>query len=135
MDGEKELGNLIRQMQPLLNPGDYVFCTSTHMEHIPLEKIVAWFREKEGITVVVPKQIADDLNLSYRYIVSWISLQVHSSLNAVGFTALFSECLAREGISCNVMAGYYHDHIFVPKDKAESAMRALKKLSRHSKVQ
>ena len=70
-------------------------------------------REAEGYTVVLNRQVADSLALDYNFVASWITLTVHSALDAVGLTAAFSNALAQNGISCNVVAGYYHDHIFV----------------------
>ena len=72
---------------------------------------------------------ADELGLSYEYISSWISLKIHSSLDAVGLTAAFSTELTKYNISCNVVAGYYHDHIFVPEADAGAALVILKKLA------
>jgi uncharacterized protein len=119
MSGEKNLQLLLKNMQPELILGDYVFCQVDNISLIDLDKIVLFFREKEAITLVLKKETADDLQLPYNFVAAWICLKVHSSLEAVGLTAAFSTALAKEGISCNVVAGYYHDHIFVPKNEAE----------------
>lgn len=86
------------------------------------------FREQESITVILKRVVADKLKLSYFYVASWITLTVHSSLEAVGLTAAFSNALAKEGISCNVVAAYYHDHIFVNCNDASRAMEILNNL-------
>lgn len=114
-------------MEPVLNSGEYVFCKVGHLHEIPdIEKLVFFFREKEAITVVLEKAVAEKWNLEYNYVSSWITLSIHSSLEAVGLTAAFANVLKHEGISCNVVAAYFHDHIFVAKDDAEKAMGALK---------
>ena len=87
------------------------------------------FREKEGITLILKKEIADKLNLNYSLITSWITLTIHSSLEAVGLTAAFSKALADNGISCNVVAAFYHDHIFVDQKETEKAMMILNTFS------
>lgn len=129
MTGETNLGRLLKTMKPKLNTGDFVFCTIRDLAGIDINDTVLMFREDEGITIIIQREIADKLNLDYSFIASWISLTVHSSLNAVGLTSAFSKALADNGISCNVVAAYYHDHIFVDKKHAEEAMGILNKLS------
>ena len=119
-------------MTPELNEGVYVFCSVPALTGIDINEIIASFKEIEGTTVILKKQIADDLKLPYSYISSWITLTVHSSLEATGLTAAFATALADEGISCNVVAAYYHDHIFVDKKDAEKAIEALTNLSARS---
>lgn len=123
--GETNLANLIANMKPILNAGDYVFATVADIEAIPRKITVCEVKEKEGTTVVLLKNDADALDLNYEYIASWITLDIHSSLEAVGLTAAFSTELGNNGISCNVVAGYYHDHIFVDKKDADKAMKVL----------
>jgi hypothetical protein len=126
MSGEKDLALLIQNMEPVLNTGEYVFCTVETLGGIPdIEKVLFFFRENEAITIVVEKTIADEWNMDYNYISSWITLTVHSSLEAVGLTAAFANALKKENISCNVVAAYFHDHIFVAEKDAERAMKAL----------
>ncbi len=83
------------------------------------------FKEAEGITLILSKTYADTIALEYSSLISWITLQVHSSLEAVGLTAAFSKLLAAHNISCNVVAGYHHDHLFVMKEDAKKAMELL----------
>jgi hypothetical protein len=129
MPGEKDLNALLKTMRPKLNEGDYVFCTTTTLDRIDPKEIISLFKEDEGWTVIVNQELADRLNFSYSYVAAWITLTIHSSLEAVGLTAAFSNALAKEGISCNVVAAFYHDHIFVAREDTEKAMNVLKKLS------
>ena len=132
MTGERNLGKLIASMSPALMEGEYVFCTfedAKYGDHLDLEPIVT-IKESEGLTLVVPKNKADDKDLSYESVFKGITLSVHSSLDAVGLTAAFSSKLGEHGISANVIAGYYHDHIFVQKELADKAIEALNELAR-----
>jgi uncharacterized protein len=129
MPGEINLTALLKTMKPVLNNGEYVFCAVAENINIQPNNILFSFREKEGITIIITKTLAHSLQLSYHYISSWITLTIHSSLEAVGLTAAFSKALADENISCNVVAAFYHDHIFVAKKDTEKAMQALQQLS------
>jgi uncharacterized protein len=129
MNGETNLDVLISSMKPHLNSGDYVFC-SLKTKEIDLDNCLFFFRENEGMTIVCTQQYADNQEFTYSSVFSWITLSVHSALEAVGLTAAFSTALANNHISCNVVAGYYHDHIFVPKEAGEKAMDVLENLAK-----
>lgn len=125
MSGEKDLQILLKSMRPEHNPGDYVFCKVGKLVNPDLNEIEMFFKEKEAITLILKKEIAEKLNLEYSMTMSWITLSVHSSLEAVGLTAAFSKALSDNGISCNVVAAFYHDHIFIGKKDTEKAMQIL----------
>jgi hypothetical protein len=128
MSGITDIFTLLKHMTPQLHAGEYVFCTVSHPGQIDLQEVIGTFREKEGITLILARETADRLQLPYTYIAAWITLTIHSSLEAVGLTAAFSAALAKAGISCNVIAACYHDHIFVATRDADKAMQALKSL-------
>jgi len=129
MPGVTDLSTLLKTMKPVHNPGDFVFCHTDDPGKLPLKDIVMLFKEKESWTVILDRRVADTLDLSYSFVSAWITLTVHSSLQAVGLTAAFSRALADQNISCNVVAAYYHDHIFVDKKDLDSAMSVLQQLS------
>ncbi len=127
--GETNISALLKSMKPELNDGEYVFCTVDDDYNIDLKKIICSFREKEGITLILEKSKADALHLTYHFVAAWITLTIHSSLEAVGLTAAFAKALGDEGVSCNVVAAFYHDHIFVDKKDAAKSVRILIELS------
>lgn len=131
MTGETDLEKLIREMSPELNEGEYVFCTLGAEDNPINFEPIGWFHEREGVTVILPKAQADRLGLPYSFISAWITLNIHSSLEAVGLTAAVSQALTRTGISCNIVAAYYHDHLFVPIRDANRALEILQNLSHH----
>ncbi len=129
MSGTTDLDLLLREMKPYLNEGQYVFCTVKEAAITDHPSAICWFREEQGKTLVLAKEDADKLGLAYDYLAAWITLEVHSSLAAVGLTAAVSAALAQHNISCNVVAAYYHDHLFVDVARADHAMDVLRKLS------
>ena len=129
MSGHTNLDMLISTMQPELHAGEYVFCGVPDLSAIRTQDICCFFREEEEITLIVEKGVADRLGLSYGFRAAWITLRVHSSLEAVGLTAAFSTALTAAGISCNVVAGLHHDHLFVPVREADRAIIVLRNLS------
>lgn len=126
MRSEGDLGQLLAAMQPDLQPGAFVFITLPSPKGLPA---LATVREAEGVAHVLRRRDADDRGLSYDFVAAWITLQVRSPLDAVGLTAAVSTALAHAGISCNVLAGYFHDHLLVPFGRAEEAVRVLRQLS------
>jgi hypothetical protein len=131
MNAETDLATLIRNLAPRTLPGTYVFCSVEDSGYGALSHTnpLASFVEPEGLTLVLTKESAEKEGLSYEGTFRCISLQAHSSLEAVGLTAAVTGELAAEGISANVIAGYHHDHIFVPSHQAESALRLLEIMS------
>lgn len=126
MSGIKDLNMLLASMKPKLRDGEFVFATLSQDQYSRLkENPMLMFREDEGITVIVEKKIADANALAYSSVWAMITLSVHSDLTAVGFLAAITSKLADHGITVNAVSAYYHDHLFVPHDKAEKAMRAL----------
>lgn len=130
MMGETDLQKLLQNLNPELNEGAYVFCTlgSKDTSVIP-EGTIGWFHEHEGITVVLPISQANKLDLPYAVVFAWITLRVHSSLEAVGLTAVVSQALSHAGISCNIIAANYHDHLFIPLESAHRALEILHNLT------
>jgi hypothetical protein len=131
MTGESNLLNLLSGMRPQLNPGRYVFTTVAGGVPSGISP-VATIIEDEGLTLVVREEEADAAGLAYDYVAGWITLRVHSALEAVGLTATFARELADAGLSCNVIAGFHHDHLFVPHENAAQAVAVLEDLARRS---
>lgn len=133
MAGEADLDRLIAELNPELNKGEYIFTSVTDLEGIDCSFPLCVLKEKEGITVVLERGKADELNLKYDFVASWITLSVHSSLRAVGLTAAVSSILAENNLNCNVIAGYFHDHVFVEKRNTKQAIELLENLSKSHK--
>ena len=124
MAGETDLAALIRRMEPALHDDEFVFCTAAAA---PAGiDAVAMFREREGLTLVCRRAEADRWGLRQAFPCRLITLNVHSSLEAVGFLAAVTTELARHGIGVNVVSAFYHDHLFIASDQAERAMAILR---------
>jgi hypothetical protein len=114
-------------MRPELRPGRFVFVS---VPRIPEgTDPVAMVREDEGVTLLLDKHDADRRGLAYDFVAAMITLRVRSALDAVGLTAAVSGALAEAGISCNVIAGFFHDHLFVPVEQGERATQILRQLA------
>ncbi|MFF8266971.1 ACT domain-containing protein [Streptomyces sp. NPDC016562] len=132
MSGESDLRTLLSGMRPELHEGVYVFCTVRGPTVPPGTAPVATILEPEGLTVVLRREDADAAGLAYDYTAGWITLRVHSALDAVGLTAAFATELGAHGLSCNVIAGYHHDHLFVAAERAAEAVAVLEDLAARS---
>jgi hypothetical protein len=136
MAGESDLEKLLNNMEPTLMDGRYYFATVDESQLLTLsgylDGIVAIFREKEGLSIVISEDLkAVMARLSEKEIIgpfALISLTVHSDLHAVGLLAKITGALAKEGISVNAFSAYYHDHLFVPYDRKDDAMAVLSEL-------
>ena len=128
--GETDLATLLRTLEPVLDGNEWVFVRVEDSE-VPkyMPHALASFREKEGMTLVIPRMKATEVQHSSGPMAR-ITLAVHSSLEAVGLTAAVSRTLASDGISANMIAAYHHDHVFVPLALADRAMNCLHGLSR-----
>ncbi len=130
MAGMTDLQQMLATLEPEVREGEYVYVTDTGGSSAALEP-EALIHEDEGRTLVLRREVADEAGLAYEFVGSWITLSVHSSLDAVGLTAAFSTALAHAGIGCNVLAGRYHDHILVPHSQREDAVAVLRELAAH----
>jgi uncharacterized protein len=130
MGGELNLEGLLKNMKPLLHKGKFVFCTTSEDKFRDLQiKPLFVFRESEGVTLVLSTQDAERLKLDGAFPSRLITLSVHSSLDAVGFLAAITARLAERGISVNAVSAYFHDHLFVPADRAREAMAILRDIN------
>ncbi|MES0008688.1 ACT domain-containing protein [Mesorhizobium sp. M0062] len=131
MAGETDLKKLLAAMTPELLPGVHVFATLVPGAPVP-ETLnpVMWFREKEGTTLILPEDQAAGLQSAFGC--RMITLNVHSSLEAVGFLAAITARLAAAGMGVNPVSAFYHDHLFVPAERAEEAMELLRQLAKDS---
>jgi len=125
-----DLTELLRTLRPVLNDGSYVFAVLPHDADSGALEPLATFRENEGVTVVVAEERAQLAGLRVLFRAAWITLTVHSDLQAVGLTAAVAGALTRANISCNIIAAAHHDHVFVPAESARAAIEALQALQR-----
>jgi len=127
MAGVKDLPSLLKSLEPVLRPGNFAFITRKQVDQALLTQALVVVKEEEGITLVVP---ADGQEHGPNdYLAQCITLTVHSDLAAVGLTAAVATALAQANISCNIVAGFYHDHLFVSAGDGERAVEVLQKLA------
>ena len=116
-------------MQPVVVPGEYVFCSIEEGQLDSIQNPLMVFRESEGPTVIITKTIAEKNKLEFSSSWGLITLSIHSDLEAVGFLAAITGHLAKAGISVNAVSAFYHDHLFVPYAKLTEAHKFLESLS------
>ncbi|MBE7248355.1 MAG: ACT domain-containing protein, partial [Actinomycetospora chiangmaiensis] len=122
MSGETDLARLLAGMRPDLRPGTYVFATlEDGAEPAGLVPVMR-FREAEGTTLILSEEEAARAGLPGSFRCRWITLAIHSSLEAVGFLAAVTARLAQAGIPVNAVSAFHHDHLFVPAAQAGAAM-------------
>lgn len=127
----KDLSQLLASLQPVLSKQDFVFITLAGAQYgdaAPLRPIVS-VAETEGLTLVVPRHLAEQHGHAYEGVFRCLTLTVNSDLLAVGLTAAVATALAQHNISANVVAGFHHDHILVPAAAAAHALAVLQELS------
>ena len=130
MPGERDLETLLTHAAPRLREDVYVFCSQPEGVSLPLGlQPVMQFREDEGTTLVILRDDALRLGWAHEFPCRWITLSVDSALDAVGFLAVVTARLAAAGIAVNAVSALRHDHLFVPENRAEEAMRALSLLA------
>ncbi len=124
---DTNLDLLLANMSPRQRPGEYVFVVD-NATSVPDRAVLASVVEPEGRSIVLTRQEADNAGLSYDFVAGWITLDVRSALEAVGLTAAGAGALCETGISCNVVAGYHHDHLLVPHERVDDAIHVLMQL-------
>lgn len=130
MTGETDLASLLHSMEPCLWEQPLIFCSVDPATYERLEVApVGMFREREGITLILDRQQADQAGIPYTELWACITLNIHSSLTAVGFIAAISGKLAASGLSVNPVSAYYHDHLFVLWAERERTLRLLQEFS------
>jgi hypothetical protein len=131
MPGEKNLAALLSSMEPVLHADEFVYCSVPDATGI---ETLCCFRETEGVTVICRREEAERRNLPFVFPCRMITLNVHSSLEAIGFLAAIAAPLAAEGIGVNVISGYYHDHLFVQPKDSERTIAVLRQLQRAAQL-
>ena len=131
MSGETNLDKLLQSIQPKLMDETFVFCTVPKGKEREIQDLsVSYFREAEADAAILKETDAQAIGLEYEYPSKMITLEVHSGLDAVGFLAAITAVLAKAGISVNPVSAFYHDHLFVPVDRAEDTMKLIKSMGK-----
>ena len=128
------LTQLLATLMPKRTEGVYIYTTVPAEQEIRDIPVVGLFQESEGVTLIVSEAFAQTNALPILFRAAWITLTVQSDLAAVGLTAAVSAVLADAGIACNVVAAAYHDHLFVPLERADDALHCLQMLQEKARA-
>ena len=123
--GETDLDKMMATLRVERRPGVFTYATVRTPAPELLAAAHGVVTEGDLTTLVLPVEAAERAGLPVELEMAWLSLTVQSSLEAVGLTAAFSATLGKAGIPCNVLAGFHHDHILVPVDRAQQAIDVL----------
>ena len=134
MTGESDLNTLLRSLKADLIDGIFVFVTVPTGQIPPDLAPRMMFQEAEGTTLVLLKDAAHAADLPYEFPSRMITLNIHSSLDAVGFMARIATALGNEGMGVNPVAGFYHDHLFVPNGREQDTLRILSQIAKDAAV-
>ena len=136
-DVARTASQMISGMTPVLQPSIFVFITTQDRDLIEalFSDAVSIFREDEGVSMLIPIELAKKSRLKVDQLMRCITLNVYSSLEGVGLTAVVSSALGDNGISCNMVAAFHHDHVFLPSGQCDLAMEVLTSLQNEAAKQ
>ena len=129
MAGATNLDHLLASMEPVLQDGVFVFAAIVDENISSNLNPVMSFREAEGTTLIIRQDAAEDAGIPYEFPCRMITLNIHSSLDAVGFLAVITARLATLGIGVNPVSAFYHDHLFIPHESVDDVMEQLRGLA------
>jgi hypothetical protein len=122
VEGEKHLATIVAALHVRRRPGTFVYVTLPAPNAI---EAAAMIEEEEGTTFVVEREVAERAGVPWSFAAAWLTVEVHTALEGVGLTAWLARTLAGASIPCNVLAGFHHDHLLVPVDRADEAIAAI----------
>ena len=125
MAGEMDLERMLAELRVSRRDGTYCMVSLVAPDPDLRASAAAIVKEHEAISLVITTEEADERRIPYDFAAAWLTLEVHSSLHAVGLTAAVARMLADQGVPCNVLAGFYHDHLLVPAEDAERVAAIL----------
>lgn len=125
MTGATDLQQLLSEMRVSIREPTYCLVSLASPSSELRDSAAAVIVEQEAVTLVITTEEAEANGLPYEFPAAWLTLDVHSSLHAVGLTAAVARMLTDEGIPCNVLAGFYHDHLLVPAGKGHQVKAVL----------
>jgi hypothetical protein len=123
--GETDLETMLAKLAVERRPGVFTYIAVEVPTPGLLAAAHAVVKEGELTTIVLPVEAAERSGQPVAVRLAWLTLTVFSSLEAIGLTAAVSARLTEHDISCNVLAGYHHDHLLVPVERVADAIEAL----------
>ncbi|RDA84051.1 hypothetical protein CP532_0761 [Ophiocordyceps camponoti-leonardi (nom. inval.)] len=126
LSAETSLSGLLATLTTTLHPTTFVFTSLSPVSPLPpLSETQLLFREPDGVTIIVSIDFAIAQKMQYFFPCRMITLNVTTSLDAVGFMAVIASRLAARKMGVNPVSGFYHDHLFVPLGRENEALEVL----------